>query len=71
MDERYKKYFRMSIIENLENIKKNGVQEFLEKENAKWKCEKCGGKICCHNGLCFNCDLDKLKSRKRLYRWSD
>jgi hypothetical protein len=26
--------------------------------------------ICCHNGLCFSCDLEKLRSKKQKYRWN-
>jgi hypothetical protein len=31
----------------------------------------CGELISCHNGLCFNCDLEKLKSKKQKYRWDE
>ena len=63
--------FRMSMIENLEYIKRNGIEAFLKKEEEKWKCPDCGGVICCHNGICFNCGLDKLKGKKKKYRWED
>ena len=53
----------MSIIENLKTIKGKGISGFLKKEEEKWKCH-CGGVICCHNGICFNCSLDKLKKKK-------
>ncbi|PIU68223.1 hypothetical protein COS81_04750 [candidate division WWE3 bacterium CG06_land_8_20_14_3_00_42_16] len=52
-------------------IKKHGILKFLNKEEEKWQCKKCGGTICCHNGLCFTCDLEKLKSKKKLYRWEE
>jgi hypothetical protein len=71
IDQRYKSNFRMSMIENLEFIKKNGMEKFLLKEEEKWKCPECGVVICCHNGICFNCGLDKLKNRKNLHRWED
>lgn len=71
IDERYRANFHMSEIENLEFIKKNGLKKFMEKEAQKWKCPKCGGLICCHNGLCFNCELEKLKKKKKLYRWEE
>jgi len=59
------------MIENLEFIKKHGIKDFLESEGKKWKCPNCGEIICCHNGICFNCGLNKLKNKKKLYRWSD
>jgi hypothetical protein len=71
LDKRYRTHYRMSMIENLKYIKRNGTQKFLEKEEEKWQCKKCGKLICCHNGLCFKCDLTLLKKKKQLYRWKD
>jgi hypothetical protein len=71
LDMRYRSLYHMSMIENLEFIKKIGMKNFLEKEKNKWKCPSCGGMICCHNGLCFKCDFDKLVDKKKLYRWTD
>jgi len=71
IDKRYRASFRMSMIENLEFIRKNGIKTFLEKEEQRWKCPGCGAEICCHNGICFNCGLNKLKNKKKLYRWED
>jgi hypothetical protein len=34
-------------------------------------CAECGDVICCHNGTCFNCSIERLKVRKKLYRWED
>ncbi len=63
LDKRYRTKYRMSMIENLNNIKDQGMEKFLEKEAEKWRCPKCGGVICCHNGLCLNCDLDRLHTK--------
>jgi len=71
LEKRYKTFFRMSMVDNLRYIKNNGMEKFLEKEEQKWKCPECGAVICCHNGICFNCGLDKLKSKKKRYRWED
>ena len=71
LDNRYRALFRMSMIENLKFIEEKGISEFLKKENDKWKCENCGKLISCHNGLCFECDLDILRKKKKLYRWED
>jgi hypothetical protein len=27
--------------------------------------------ICCHNGICFNCSLEKLRNKKQKYRWDE
>ena len=47
----------MSMIENLEFIKKEGVEKFIDREYKKWRCNECGETICCHNGICFNSTL--------------
>jgi hypothetical protein len=67
IDRRYRTNFRMSLIENLEHIRESGIPQFLESEMAKWRCSACGGVICCHNGICFSCGLEKLKNRKIKY----
>jgi len=61
----------MSMIENLEYIRDNGINKFLEREQEKWRCPECGEVICCHNGVCFNCGLDKLRQKKQRYRWEE
>jgi hypothetical protein len=71
LDKRYRSLFRMSMVENLEYIRDNGITQFLEREDEKWRCPECGAVICCHNGICFNCGLSKLKNKKKLYRWED
>lgn len=70
LDKRYRTKYHMSMLENLEFIKEHGVEKFLEKEKSKWRCPKCGGVICCHNGLCLSCEVEKLKENKK-YRWGE
>jgi hypothetical protein len=43
LDKRYRTKYHMSQIENLDFIKKHGMERFLEKEMAKWQCPECGG----------------------------
>ena len=71
LDNRYRTNFRMSMIENLKYIKKSGVGKLLEKEEEKWRCNECGNIICCHNGICFNCGIEKLEDKKQKYRWEE
>lgn len=71
IDDRYKERYKMSMIENLSFIKEHGMQNFLEEQAKRWKCPNCGEMICCHNGICFNCDLEKLRSKKEKYRWNN
>jgi hypothetical protein len=70
LDKRYRTKYHVSMIENLNSIKENGIKNFLKTEEQKWLCPKCGDTICCHNGLCLECDLEIfLENRK--YRWNE
>jgi hypothetical protein len=55
LDKRYRTKYNMSMIENLEFIRDNGMEKFLEQQRRKWKCPECGGVISCHNGKCYRC----------------
>jgi len=70
LDKRYRTEYHMSMIANLDSIKTDGIEDFLEKQEAKWRCPNCDGTICCHNGLCLNCNIDILRREKK-YRWRD
>ena len=56
MDARYKKNYRMSVIDNLETIKKIGVEKFIQQQYDKYRCPTCEGLISIHNNKCFKCD---------------
>lgn len=68
---RYEIHYRMNMIDNLLYIKEQGLAKFLINEREKWRCPECGGVICCHNGICYSCCLEKMKSKKMRYRWED
>jgi len=70
LDQRYRAKYHMSMLENLELIRDQGMERFLERERERWTCPDCGGAICCHNGLCLHCGLEKLRQNKR-YRWGE
>ncbi|MFC2012594.1 DUF3795 domain-containing protein, partial [Chloroflexota bacterium] len=67
----YRALYRMSMIENLDYIRENGIEQFLASQGERWKCPDCGAVICCHNGICFSCGLGRLASKKKPYRWED
>jgi len=46
----------MSMIENLMEIKENGLDGFLEKQYQKYACQRCGDLISVHSQKCFSCD---------------
>lgn len=70
LDKRYRTKYHMSMIENLRSIQENGIDTFMSEQKKRWKCEKCGGEICCHNGLCLACDLSTMRDNKK-YRWGE
>jgi hypothetical protein len=55
LDKRYRTKYRMSMIENLEDIKKQGVEKFMEKQKKRWTCKKCDGLLCVHRDFCLKC----------------
>ena len=61
LDIKYRKRFDMSTIDNLRIIKENGMEKFLQKQEEKYKCPKCGGIICVHNGKCYSCNTLQKK----------
>ncbi|HEY48988.1 MAG TPA: DUF3795 domain-containing protein [Dehalococcoidia bacterium] len=56
LDKRYRKNYGMSMVENLEFIRDNGIGKFLVKQEERYKCLKCGGVVCVHNGKCYDCE---------------
>jgi hypothetical protein len=62
LDKRYRTKYHMSMLENLDFIKENGIKLFLEKEKQKWKCPKCNGIVTCHSSTCLNCGFEKYKN---------
>ena len=55
LDHRYTNKYRTSLIDNLLNIKRNGVDKWLLEEEQRWKCNECGGTVSIHNHFCFDC----------------
>lgn len=56
LDKRYRTKYDMSMLENLEYIKQNGIEKFVKKERERWRCPKCGGVICVHRKICYDCE---------------
>jgi hypothetical protein len=55
LDKRYRTKYGMSMIENLDNIKRTGIRDFVRNEKTRWKCRKCGSTICVHRDFCLKC----------------
>ena len=72
LDKRYRTSYHLSMIANLDYIKTHGLDEFLQQQMQQWQCPECGGAISCHGGLCYRCELERLKARgKGRYKWEE
>jgi hypothetical protein len=59
LDKRYSTKYHMSLLNNLNTIKKNGIRDYIRKEKIKWTCPKCGNLLCVHREYCLNCGQEK------------
>ncbi|MBT3206866.1 MAG: DUF3795 domain-containing protein [Bacteroidetes bacterium] len=55
LDNRYRKKYKMSMIENLDSIKKVGLESFIRNEENRWICKVCGSGLSVHRDYCLNC----------------
>jgi hypothetical protein len=56
LDQRYRRCYGVSPIENLELIRDKGIQFFVRQQCKRHSCRNCGGMISVHNKKCFTCD---------------
>jgi rubrerythrin len=54
----------MSMVENLREIKANGIENFLKNQEAKYKCLACGDVISVHDGKCYSCGYRQRRAEK-------
>ena len=59
LNQRYSTKYHTNLINNLLNIKKNGITEWLKEEEQRWKCNVCGGTVSIHNHHCFDCGVEQ------------
>ena len=55
LDERYRKRYGMSMVENLGHIRASGIRRFLRRERERWACPRCGALLCVHKPRCDSC----------------
>lgn len=67
LDDRYRATYNLSVIQNLDDIQRIGLQRFLEKEKTRWACRECGGVICMHDARCSAC-AQKSSRNKDLWQ---
>ena len=56
LDQRYRRKYGMSMIENLRKIAVDGLSSFVAKERSRWACPGCGKTLCVHSALCLTCN---------------
>jgi hypothetical protein len=61
LDKRYRTNYRMSMIDNLNFIRENGMERFLENEQNRWTCDVCGSGVSVHRKFCLNCKTELRK----------
>jgi hypothetical protein len=61
MDSRYRTRYGISVILNLNEILKNGLANFSEKEKVRWTCSNCGFPLCIHKDSCQECGVKITK----------
>jgi hypothetical protein len=62
LDKRYRERYGMSMVENLNELKSKGMDEFLKNQQEKCRCPSCGGVICVHDNKCYACGYTKPKN---------
>jgi hypothetical protein len=55
LDKRYRLKYGMSMLQNLDFIKKKGIEAFVVRENKRWVCPNCGAVLCIHRENCTAC----------------
>ena len=56
LDNSYITRYSTSFIGNLNSIRDDGIENFLEGQERKHSCAKCGNAICVHNRKCYKCE---------------
>jgi len=67
LDKRYRTRYGMSMVENLENIKKFGIEKFVVAEQSRWKCSECGELLRVHRLSRHKC-VAKIKIKNNMLR---
>lgn len=55
LDKRYREKYKMSMINNLEFIQKNGLPKFIDMQNQIYQCKSCGKLKTVHQDYCIYC----------------
>ena len=64
LNRRYMTKYDTNLIDNLNEMKKIGIEEWLKKEREKWRCPSCQGLVSLHNKKCYECGYQKDSRNK-------
>jgi rubrerythrin len=53
-DEKYP--YHLGVMKNLDDIRQNGVDAWLQTQDARWRCPECETKFAWQDETCKNCD---------------
>ena len=59
LDQRYRQKYQMSMLENLNYIKKYGVEAFIIMQSHQYTCPHCGHLLTVHQRRCLYCGQEK------------
>jgi hypothetical protein len=62
LDKRYRTRYGMSMVDNLKELKAQGMDEFLKSQREKYRCPGCGDVISVHDGKCYSCGFVRKKT---------
>lgn len=65
LDKKYREKYGISVIDNLEQIRTQGLADFLEDQMKRYTCPQCGGLISMHDKKCYKCDGAAVSGIKR------
>ncbi len=55
LDARYRKKYGMSMLDNLQEIKEEGMDTFLSRQGERYTCPSCHALLCVHRPQCLSC----------------
>lgn len=55
LNQRHLREENISLIDNLQRIKKVGAVQWLREQEETWKCPQCGGLLCVTDKECYDC----------------
>jgi len=55
LEKRYRERYGTSLIENLKILKGKGMEQFLLRQEERFKCTNCGDVVSIHGGQCYSC----------------